>query len=274
MLIAQISDLHMCAPGQLLSGIVETNILAERAIHALLRLDPRPDLVLLTGDATECGLDAEYRALVELLDRLPMPLYAIPGNHDRREPFRRAFADRGHLPAAGLLDFAVETRPVRIIGLDTLVPGHSHGALRPESLDFLAATLASAPDVPTLLMLHHPPFDCGIRHMDRIRLLEGADGLARIVVQHPQVERIVTGHHHRPIQARFAGTICQVAPSVAHQVALDLGEDSPSCFVLEPPAFLLHRWCASSGIVTHTAYADRSPGPFPFVLPDDYPGRS
>jgi 3',5'-cyclic AMP phosphodiesterase CpdA len=274
MLIAQISDLHIRPRGALAYGVAETNILAERAIHALLRLHPRPGVVILTGDATDCGLDEEYALLSELLDRLPMPVYAVPGNHDRREPLRRAFARGGHLPAEGPLNFVIETRPVRLVGLDSLVPGESHGALAPETLAFLDEALGCAPDVPTLVFVHHPPFACGIGHMDQIALLEGAGELESILRRHPQVERLVTGHHHRSVQVRFGGTIAQIAPSVAHQVALDLTQGAPSCFVLEPPAFLLHQWIPGTGLVTHTAFVDRAPGPFPFVLPDDYPGRS
>ena len=274
MLIAHISDLHIRPRGELAYGVAETNVLAERAVNALLRLRPRPDVVLLTGDATDCGLAEEFGILRGLIARLPMPVYAMPGNHDRRDAMRECFREDGYLPTAGYLNYVVETRPVRIIALDSLVPGASHGALAPETLAFLAATLEAAPDVPTLVCLHHPPVLCGIAHMDRIRLLEGAEEFAEIVGRHPQVERILTGHHHRPIVTRFAGTLCQIAPSVAHQVALDLTADGPSAFVLEPPAFLLHHWTSEAGLVTHTAYVDRSPGPFPFVLPKDYPGHA
>jgi len=90
MLVAQISDLHIRPRGAIAYGVSETDLFAEHAVHALLRLDPRPDCVIVTGDLTDCGLDEEYAILRELFSRLPMPVYAIPGNHDRREPFRQA----------------------------------------------------------------------------------------------------------------------------------------------------------------------------------------
>lgn len=272
MLIAQISDLHIRPKGSLAYGVSETNLFAEHAIHALLRLDPRPDCVLVTGDLTDCGLEEEYAVTSELFSRLPMPVYAVPGNHDRREPFRRAFANAGYLPETGPLHYAASCGPVRIVALDSLVPGANHGALLPETLQFLEAALAEAPQAPTLVMLHHPPFDCGIGHMDRQRLLAGAEELERIVSANRQVRRVLCGHVHRSIQSLFAGTLCQIAPSVAHQVALDLRNGAPSCFVLEPPEFLLHR-LDGGRIVTHAAKVDRAAGPFPFVLPEDYPGQ-
>lgn len=271
MLIAQISDLHVRPQGCLAYGVSETNLFAEHAIHALLRLDPLPDCVLVTGDLTDCGLDEEYAIISELFSRLPMPVYAVPGNHDRREPFRKAFASAGYLPESGALDYAVSCGPVRIIGLDSLVPGANHGALRPETLEFLEAALAGEPDRPTLVMLHHPPFDTGIGHMDRQRLLEGSEEFGRIVSANRQVQRILCGHVHRNIQSLFGGTLCQIAPSVGHQVTFDLREDASSCFVLEPPEFLIHDFRETS-LVTHTVQVQRAPGPFPFILPDDYPG--
>lgn len=272
MLIAQISDLHVRPAGELAYGVSETHSFLERAVHALLRLDPAPDCVLVTGDITDCGLDEEYALATALLDRLPCPVYAIPGNHDRREPFRAAFASDGYLPATGDLNYVVDRGRMRIVALDSLVPGESGGALSPSTLDFLQGALEDAPDRPTLVMLHHPPFETGIAHMDRVTLAGGRDRLAAVVSAHPQIERVLCGHVHRSIQTRFAGTIAQSAPSVAHQVAFDLRADGASCFVLEPPAFLVHS-IAETGVVTHEVEVDRAPGPFPFVLPADYPGH-
>jgi len=272
MLIAHISDLHIRPKGQLAYGISETNLFAEHAIHALLRLDPRPDCVLVTGDLTDCGLKEEYAIAVDLLSRLPFPVYAVPGNHDRREPFRQALGAEGYLPDTGPLNFALRCGLLRIIGLDSLVAGSSHGAFSPETIGFLEQSLAEFPDAPTLVMFHHPPFNTGIAHMDAARLFEGADELQRIISAHGQVQRILCGHVHRSIQQMFAGTLCQIAPSVGHQVTLDLRPNGPSSFVLEPPEFLLHQ-IDHGLVVTHTVKVDRAAGPYPFDLPPDYPGR-
>ncbi|MFG1295182.1 phosphodiesterase [Xanthobacter variabilis] len=273
MLIAQISDLHIRPRGQLAYGVSETNLFAEHAIHALLRLDPQPDCVLVTGDVTDCGLEEEYAIAAELFSRLPFPAYAVPGNHDLREPFRRAFARGDYLPARGPLNYAVWCGPMRIIGLDSVVAGASHGELPPETLAWLDATLAADRHAPTLVMLHHPPFDTGIGHMDAARLFKGAEGLERVVAAHPQIQRVLCGHVHRSIQQLFGNTLCQIAPSVGHQVALDLHADAASCFVLEAPEFLLHH-INQGRVVTHVAKVDRAPGPFPFILPKEYPGRA
>jgi 3',5'-cyclic-AMP phosphodiesterase len=275
MLIAQITDLHVRPRGKPSNRVVETNTMVERAIDVLIALRPRPDVVLITGDLTECGLIEEYEQFKAIVRRLDIPFFMVPGNHDRRDNFRRALADHPTVVAdPEFVQFVVEDFPLRLIGLDTLVPGKGEGALCPRRLEFLEQALARAPAKPTVVFMHHPPFDCGIVHMDRIRLLEGAGRLAEIIGAHRNVERILCGHHHRAIAARFGGTIASISPSVAHQVMLDLSEQHAGALVFEPPAYQLHRYRPDTGVVSHTAYVERFPGPFPFVLEAEYPGKS
>jgi len=264
MLIVQMSDLHVTSDGRDVCGVVPTNTMAERAVAAILRLSPRPDLVIVSGDLTEHGEPEEYVTLAALLAPLRMPVYAVPGNHDRREAMRSAFRHAGFLPAQGPLNFTIDAGPLRIIGLDSLVEGESYGALLPKTLHHLDRALSDAPDRPALVMLHHPPFVCGIAHMDEIRLLDRAEELHLILSSHQQVSRLVTGHVHRPVLFTFAGIPCQIAPSVAHQVALDLTADGPASFTLEPPAMLIHRFDEAHGLTTHMAYVDAAPGPYGF----------
>jgi 3',5'-cyclic AMP phosphodiesterase CpdA len=183
------------------------------------------------------------------------------------------FAD-GYLPAEGeFLHYVVDDQPVRLIGLDTVVPGEGFGLMCPRRLAWLEEQLARDPGEPTVIFMHHPPFLTGLADMDRINC-RGGDAMADIIARHPNVERVLCGHHHRPIQARWAGTLASVAPSTAHQVVLDLVPDnSPAMFSMEPPALQLHLWSPYSGLVSHTAYIGDFAGPFPFVLDADYPGH-
>jgi hypothetical protein len=79
-------------------------------------------------------------------------------------------------------------------------------------------TLAEAPGRPTVVAMHHPPFVTGIGHMDRVGL-SGSEALAQVIARHPQVERIIAGHLHRPITVRFAKTVAGTCPSPAHRAA-------------------------------------------------------
>jgi 3',5'-cyclic AMP phosphodiesterase CpdA len=99
---------------------------------------------------------------------------------------------------------------------------------------------------------------------DNARLNVGAEQLAAIAQRHPNIERILCGHVHRPIQVRWAGTLVSVAPSTAHQATLDLTPGAPLMFSMDPPAIALHQWLPGSGLVTHLSYVGEYDGPYPF----------
>jgi 3',5'-cyclic AMP phosphodiesterase CpdA len=263
MLIAQISDMHVKAEGELLYRRIDTPGFLDRAVAHLNALDPRPDIVIATGDLVEGGKPEEYAHLKRLLAPLAMPVHLIPGNHDARDALREVFADHAYLPPAGFLQYAVEGLPVRLIALDTLVPGKAHGALCAERLDWLEARLAES-DRPTILFMHHPPFDCGISAFDGARLTEGEPRLAELVRRYGNVERVMCGHVHRPIQVRWAGTMASIAPSTAHQATLDLQDKAPLSMMMEPPGLALHLWRPGTGLVTHVSYVGTYDGPQPF----------
>lgn len=273
MIIAQLSDFHARPHGRPAYGIVDTNAAIERAVDAVLALDPAPDCVLVTGDLADCGLTEEYAIVREALRRLPMPVYVLPGNHDRRESFAEAFgADHAYLPKAGFLHYAVEDFPVRLIGLDTVIAGEDGGEICAEREAWLAERLREGQGRPTLIFMHHPPFAVGVDGMDVIPC-RVSGSFAGLIADHPEIERVLCGHYHRPIQRRFAGTIGYVAPGTAHQVALDLRPGTENWFIMEPPAFAVHAWRPETGLVSHLQpigdYGPRRP----FVLDAAYPGK-
>lgn len=257
-LLAQITDLHVGAPGSGIDVHSDTATRLERAVRHLCSLEPRPDVVVCTGDLVHDGLPEEYARLAGLLNQLPMPWYVVPGNHDDREHLRATFAGRGFFPDGGFLHYVVDLGPVRLIALDTLVPGAPGGRLCEERLAWLDARLSEAPQRPTLLFMHHPPFRTGMRIMDSMGL-EGAEGLEAVVRRHPQVERILCGHLHRSIVKRFAGTVASVCPATALHVRLDLRQPGELNMVAEPPACQLHLWSEGAGLVSHTSFIGEYP---------------
>jgi len=264
MMIAQITDMHIKPQGVLAYGRLDTAPYLRRAVAHLLALKPRPDVVLATGDLVDGGLPEEYRRLHDLLAPLSMPVYLIPGNHDNRDALAAAFTDHAYLPRGGrFMHYVVEGHPVRLIALDTLDPGRVGGLLCAQRLGWLAARLEEAPARPTLIFMHHPPFATGIAQMDAHGLANAGE-FAGVVRRHSQIERIVAGHVHRPIQSRVGGALASTAPSTAHQVALDL-EEQPLAFTMEPPACQLHVWTAETGLVSHTSYIGDFDGPYLFA---------
>lgn len=254
MLIAQITDMHVKTPGEMLSATLDSHAGLAAALRRIDGLDPRPDLLVATGDLTADGTPEEYAALRDLLSGLAMPYLLLPGNHDIRENLRAAFPDQPWEDGKFLL-YAVDDWPLRVIGLDSVVPGDHRGELCPGRCRWLDQTLAGAPDKPTIVMLHHPPFATGIGHMDRMGLAD-ATGLAEVVARHRQVIRILCGHAHRPIQTLFAGVLTSVAPATCFQIQLRLNEEPGIQWTREPPAFQLHKWTPAGGLVSHTAYVE------------------
>jgi 3',5'-cyclic AMP phosphodiesterase CpdA len=264
MILAQLTDLHIKPAGRLAYRQVDTSACLEAALAHLQGQTMPADLVLFTGDLVDAGLDEEYARLRRHLAALRRPFFLMPGNHDARGPLRAAFADHAYLGAGDArICYTIEQFALRIIALDSLVPGAGGGALGAEQLTWLAERLAEQPARPTVIAVHHPPFATGIGHMDAIGLADSA-AFADIIGRHRQVARVLAGHVHRPIHTGWAGTIASTAPSTAHQVALDLRPDAPSAFVREPAGYQLHRYTQAGGLITHTALVGAWAGPFPF----------
>ncbi|WP_179403187.1 phosphodiesterase [Burkholderia guangdongensis] len=269
MLLAHISDLHIKREGQLAYQFVDTASALVRCVAKLNALAPRPDAVLITGDLTDFGHDDEYRHLRDLLAPLEMPYYLLIGNHDDRAALRRVFADRAELQDGEFVQYALDLGPLRVLALDSQVPGASAGDLCDARLAWLAGQLDAARDRPVLVALHHPPFVSGIAHMDALRLApDAAAKLDALLRRYPNVERVLCGHVHRTMLTRFGGTIAMAVPAPAHQVAFDLREDAPAAFRFEPPAFAVHRYTREDGLASHHVYVDEFEGPHPFFEPN------
>ena len=262
--LAQLSDLHIREPGRLAYRRLDTAPYLRAAVASILRLPQRPDAVLITGDLTDFGRPQEYRHLADLLKPLPMPVYLMPGNHDDRSGLRRGFPAHPYLGNGEFVQFSVAIGEIRLIALDTTVPGRPHGALCRERLSWLETELDAHVDEPIILAMHHPPFRSLMEAMDRQGLLEGAAQLERIVERHPNVERIICGHLHRAIDVRFGGSIASTAPAPAHQLQFDMAVEAPAEWTLEPPGFKVHVWPGSGRLVTHTVASGEHEGPYAF----------
>ncbi len=263
MLIAHISDLHIRRPGELAYRRVDTAAFLQRCVAHLLSLRPQPDLVVATGDLADSGRPEEYEHLAGILARLPMPLYLIPGNHDDRGALRSAFPQHQYLHGGEeFIQYTAPAGPLQLVALDTVLPGEGGGLLCRKRLRWLEDQLTVYRHTPVVILMHHPPFVTGIEFMDSVGLRTEYP-LEPIIRRHPSVERILCGHLHRTIVARFGGTLAVTCPSPAHQVALDLLPAGPASFVMEPPGYMLHRW-NDQRFVTFGVAVGEFDGPYPF----------
>jgi 3',5'-cyclic AMP phosphodiesterase CpdA len=255
-MMVQLTDCHIVERDRLAMELVDTASFLRDAITTTNALDPGPDLVVISGDLVDDGRPAQYDHLAELVARIEAPVLLMPGNHDSPATLRAAIPARDRLPDGAVerdgpyLDVMIDG-PVRVIALDSSRGPDPAGRLEPAQLSWLDDQLRAAPDRPTVVLLHHPPFATGIVHMDQMALdAESCAALARVIERHGQVERICCGHLHRTISRRFAGTIAATAPSVAHSVAWDL-TGQPAGASLEPPAITVLVWGPELGLVAH-----------------------
>jgi 3',5'-cyclic AMP phosphodiesterase CpdA len=233
-LLLQISDPHI---GANWNGTDPDESLL-RAVESILSLPDRPDALLVSGDLTDNGTPEEYRRVRELLAPLDLTPHVLPGNHDLRTPLREAFG----LPGGDddPVSYAVDLGPLRLVCLDSTIPGAEGGSLDGGRVEWLDATLAEEPAKPTVVALHHPPLRTEIPTFERIGLAPNSiDALAAVLAHHPQVIRIVAGHVHRSIVAELAGRAVVTVPSTYLQAALDF--TAPKLTMRDdPPGFAVH----------------------------------
>ncbi len=251
MLIAQISDTHILAPAS-------DNPAAELRADCLRRCiadinEQGPDAVIFTGDTVQHGQPEEYAQLRELLAPLEAPLYLVPGNRDNNDALRLAFGDQPYLPRNGdFLHYAVEDHAQRLVAIDSTSQGERKGVFCPARQAWLEAVLSEQPNRPTLLFIHHPPFDVDDHYVGGYRRPEEATALAGIVSRHSQVEGLLCGHVHWPVDSNWAGTVASIMPSVA--VDLRMGVDETEA--RERPIYRLHRLSDETGLVSQPRMVD------------------
>ncbi|MBL8536813.1 MAG: metallophosphoesterase [Hyphomonadaceae bacterium] len=244
-LIAQISDIHIRVDDD------GASLRQLRKAFAQAR-DYHADAILLTGDLANDERHDEYAALAEALVDPPAPLFLMPGNHDDRARIRDIFG-RGHpyLPCSGPLSYILDDFPLRIVAIDQIVPGETHGLLTEEQAAWLDRTLAAAPEQATLIAMHHPPILTHDLLFDTIGLRDHAL-FADVVRRHPQVTRIICGHHHRVVMGQVAHAPVIVAPSTSWAYGLAMHGGQPIApKTAEQPGWMLHAWTSRAGMASH-----------------------
>lgn len=241
MRIVQFSDVHLRAGGQLSFRVADTAAMLKDCVDHLLSLKWRPDGIVISGDLADSGEVPAYELLKTFLDRLPAPVYLLPGNHDKRDRILQQLP--AYCPAdssvAPYLCYTVEGLAMRLIIMDTSRPGSHSGHLDAPVAEWLERTLAAKPGVPTLLFTHHLPFLSGFGMMDEP--YENKERLETILRARPNV-RLCCGHIHRAITTRWAGNIAVTSPSVAMQIEMDLTPEGGDEFRMEAPGYLIHHW--------------------------------
>ena len=257
MLIAQVTDVHL---GFEPNNPAEFNRQRlDQVIRKLNTTEPVPNMWIISGDLVDRGDVESYKRLRSVIDGCGFPTWLCLGNHDMRDNFSAVFPE---IPVnGGFVQYEVETDSLRILMLDTLEEGRHGGAYCEARADWLDQQLAEQPNMPTLLVMHHPPVDAGIEWMATDSREPWVARFSDAIEGHSQVVGIICGHLHRPISSIWKGTSVVVCASSAPQTALDLSPidaeepDSRAMIIADPPGYALHRWNGRE-MVTHFDNAD------------------
>ncbi|MBG6237648.1 3',5'-cyclic AMP phosphodiesterase CpdA [Mycetocola sp. CAN_C7] len=214
--ILHISDTHLLAGGNKLYGSVDSETHLRQVFTELEASGGRPEAIVFTGDLADRGEPEAYERIRRIVDpvasRLGSRVIWVMGNHDKREAFREGLFNE--VPTARPVDRVYDVNGLRIITLDTTVPGHHYGAVTSDQLDWLAEELSvPAPDG-TILALHHPPVPSMLDLAASVELRDQA-GLAE-VLEGTDVRSILAGHLHYSSTAMFAGIPVSVASATCY----------------------------------------------------------
>lgn len=216
--LLHLSDTHLRAPGPLLFDHVDGRQHLARALGAIEASGVRPDGIVFTGDLVDLGEPDAYAALRSLVEpvaaRLGAPVFWVMGNHDDRAAFRAALTDDTAVDRYAPVDRVDELDGLRLVTLDTTVPGAHHGQLRAAQLEWLAGVLAVPAPLGTILAMHHPPVPSVLPLAASVELRDQRP-LAD-VLRGSDVRAIIAGHLHYSTFATFAGIPVSVASSTCY----------------------------------------------------------
>ena len=255
MLIAQISDTHISEPGTKAYGIAPMAENLALCVEHINQQEPLPDVVLVTGDISYSGKEEELAYAADLLDKLTMPYYVIPGNHDNRSALLSVFqGDRCPVEVSTdnqFIHYVVDGFPLSLIAVDSVMEGEPGGEICEKRLAWLEKQLIINAEKPCVLFMHHPPAKFNVIESD-IDGFIGAAKLGELVCKYPNVQRILCGHLHLATFQQWNGTVISVAPSTGMGLLLDLTMKLPSQFFLDPPSYQLHLWNSEQSLISHT----------------------
>ncbi|MFT4305688.1 MAG: phosphodiesterase [Microbacterium sp.] len=221
--ILHVSDTHFVGDGDLLHDVIDSDRNLAELFDGFARSNTRPEAIVFTGDLADAGRPDAYarlRALVEpAAERLGAQVIWVMGNHDERVAFRRGLLDE-EADRSDPVDRVFDVNGLRIIALDSTIPGRHDGQITDAQLEWLAHELeVPAPDG-TLIALHHPPLPSPLGLIALVELKD-QDRLAE-VIRGTDVRGILGGHLHYSTHSTFAGVPVSVASATCYTQDLNV----------------------------------------------------
>ena len=223
-----LSDLHITPPGQRVHGI-EPLPQMRRVLDRIHALEPPPSFVVVSGDLSDDGAVESYEVLQGLLREIggkDTPILLALGNHDDRAAFRRVVLGQEASDDQQPYHHSQTIAGLRVVVLDSVIPGQTAGELGAAQLAWLEAELRSPTPRGTLIVLHHPCRLAGPAHHFPDFIVRDAAALEAVVARHQgHVVGVLAGHSHQANAALVAGTLHATAPAVLVQLDFFAGPD-------------------------------------------------
>ncbi|MDQ1733181.1 MAG: 3,5-cyclic-AMP phosphodiesterase [Pseudonocardiales bacterium] len=221
--IAHISDTHFLSGDRALHGAIATHANLLLALAQLERSGTSPAAIVFTGDLADLAEPGAYRSLREMVEpvaeRLGAQVVWGIGNHDERPQYATELFDEPiEFNSVPTQDRVYDVDGLRIIAVDSTVPGYHHGDLTDAQLAWLADELATPARYGTLIAMHHPPIPTPIELMAVLEL-RGQDRLAE-VIRGTDVRAILAGHLHYATHGSLAGVPVSVAAATCYTMDL------------------------------------------------------
>lgn len=236
--LLHLSDTHLIGGEKRLYGTVDADCRLQQLLDRIEAARISPSALVFTGDLVDKGEPAAYRKLRALVEpfaaRLDCEVMWVTGNHDDRRAMRQHLLDE--YPSEGPLDRVFQVNGLRIVALDTSVPGHHYGEVSDAQLAWLAQVLEEPAPFGTILAMHHPPLPPVADLAVTVELVE-QHRLATVLAG-TDVRAILAGHLHYSSFGIFAGIPVSVASSTCYTQDLAFeqggtrGQDAAQAFSL------------------------------------------
>jgi 3',5'-cyclic AMP phosphodiesterase CpdA len=186
-----------------------------KALERVEASGERFDAIVLSGDLTDSAQPAAYALLRDMVEpvaeRLGAAIVLTGGNHDERRPLAQQLYGRDTDEPQ---DTVTVVNGLRIIDVDSAVPGYHHGGFSDAQYDWLARELATPAEHGTILVTHHAP----ITYRSPVMQLLDFDDVDRLrsTLEGTDVRAILSGHLHVTSYGMLGGVPVFVAGGVSY----------------------------------------------------------
>ena len=250
MIVAHVTDSHIIKPEVQYSKIAKSRIEnLEKFVSNILELKIKPDAIIHTGDISHNGLIDEYKLAYNILRKLKIPIFYTPGNRDNKKNLSSIFF-HSYLTNSDqdLFIYSSTFEKFRLVSFDSCCDKNNQGEFTFEKLNIFSKILMEDKKIPTIIFMHHPPYNVSLSSSKRIEFISESlfPRFRKIIGSCNNLIGIFCGHIHRNFKSKIGNVISYTLPPIA----LDLSRDNEITYDLNKVQYLLHSYSENTGILT------------------------